>query len=172
MFAIYKPLNNIIMIPNVLSKIVEHVFSQVSKEIKDENEADRKLYKKISEKISAESSDMYHLNHMRGSDFFKYEWFEGLRTLEREFDKPDSFFFNKKLNSLKTELSKSINRFFDVLDTNTFIQHNDFHSVPEEWREKQPERYQKVIKNINTEMDSIRKNANQFIIIGKKKLRI
>lgn len=172
MFAIYKPLNNIVMINTFFSKTLGYFFKQLSIEAKDEIEADRKLYFKISEKISAESSDMYRLNHMRGSDLFKYEWFEGLRTLEREFNKPESFFFDKKLESLKIKLSNSITRFFDVLDTNTFIQHNDFHRVPEMWKATQPERYNKIIKDINTEIDSIRNNANRLIKIGKKKLRI
>lgn len=73
---------------------------------------------------------------------------------------------------IKTKLLSSINNFTNLLDTNGYERKEGIYTIPEEWSDTQPERYNRVVKELDNEVDSLLEYYNHLIINGKKKLRI
>lgn len=114
----------------------------------ESREVDRQVFLALVELIPYQRTMSLLQNHSFGAPFRA----SILREFDRfvvENDNPAMEFLDSDLEGLRMSLRESINQFSHDLATQTWRLGSDMQAVPEEWSEKQPARFERVVKQLN-----------------------
>lgn len=95
----------------------------------------------------------------RDLDLFDYKWDDA----EHEFLDPELETLRKKLHGL-------IRNYLQFLSLNTWPTQGDFSTVPPEWEETQPDRFENTVARLHEEAGEIVKTHQDLFRLARKKL--
>jgi hypothetical protein len=112
-------------------------------------ETDKKVYEHLLEILPWEGS----INFIRGNNFagfsFKNDHLKELFDFKRNSKNPAFEFIDPDLETYRCELLAKIDEFTSVIVSETYPAHSSgCNSIPEEWEYEQPERFRKVVKQL------------------------
>jgi hypothetical protein len=138
----------------------------------DSLKVDRNLFQKIHLNLLPQSGTIQWLRMHNFGESFKDELLDPLLIIGNENFKSDFEFLNPKLEELKTSLIDDIENFNSVITSQTFRHGPHSQSVPKEWVYEQPERYDRVVNELNNLANSICKRYDNLIRLARKTLKI
>jgi hypothetical protein len=96
------------------------------------------------------------LRHFSAGDrSFDRENLRDIRIFYYERSGPDHEFLEATLEALRKDLREAIGTFLSTLGLNTWVTEGSRCSVPEEWRYDQPERFRKVVSEIDNAAEAV-----------------
>ena len=133
---------------------------------------DKKLFNIIREKYLTQDGTIYWLrtHHFGGS--FSDKIHTPLFEIQEVSFQSDFEFLNPILESLKNELIEDIKNFNSLIVNQTFRHGPNSQAVPSEWFHEQPDRYNKVVNELNDLADIICEKYDKFIRYGRRTLKI
>lgn len=153
------------------------LFRHFRKEIfiydKDSLRLDKELFVRIRNVLLPQPGpiDFIRENNFAGFSFVLSE-LDGLYRISNESRNSDFEFFNPELEQHKKELVKLIDDFNVIISSETFVTERGFQTVPPEWEQTQPERFRKVVKDINRLQDGICEKYDEFLKLGRRILKV
>lgn len=176
----FIPDNNYLKVISILGAAVLVAVIRIYT-LENENRKLRKeKHKKFDSNLLKEIKDLLYDSH--SIQFIQYHDFEGafyidkldpLMSYHYKYNNdPEFYFLDSDLNGLKRVLDYNINEFLNVINRNTFyLQSNpDIHTVPREWREEQPERFEEVVSKANHHATEIVKTYSELVQEARKKM--
>ena len=139
----------------------------------DKKSADKSLYAKFIETLpSSGSIDFIDKFNMAGCPFKKKE-LEQLEKFCCEWNDPEHQFLDHELESLRNNLHEVVVEYLNFLVVNTWCCEGDVDliSVPAEWEETQPERFEKTVSNLHDLAQKIVDAHRLLICSAKRKLK-
>lgn len=115
-------------------------------------EHDQKLYDALIQLLPSTGVIQFlDQNNMAGFSFLD-SMLDPLRKFYYEWNRPEQEFINSELESLRKELWQRADQYLDVITTETFSVGSmaERRSVPEEWQYQQPERFNRVVKDLHS----------------------
>jgi len=173
------PLKYILIIA-LIGLVAYFLFSKFNKKEKIKyNEEHKALDKALMQKIRNEILLTNNINFVREYNFrgnaFRHESLDAFFKYEHYCDNPDFEFIDVELNKILSNLTIQVKRFMTVITTNTWRVDNpniDAYTVPPEWEDEQPERFNQVVREIHESASGIWKNYNSLVKLAKRKLGI
>ncbi|TQS00061.1 nucleotide-binding protein [Paenibacillus ottowii] len=100
------------------------------------------------------------INFIRTHSFegsYRRDLLDDLRNFHQDGDNATMEFVNPELEGLRKQLYQDVNKFLFLLAKNTWVNkmNSDYSSVPSDWEEEQPERFNQVISEIHDTAESI-----------------
>jgi hypothetical protein len=135
--------------------------------------SDIDLYKKIKSYLDSDGN-MMEIRDIHFGSSFRDNLTEDLHKFIWECKKPEFEFHNDELESAKKELVYNLVSLLDSIGQYTFTNdtNTDFRSVPKDWSYKLPDKYEKVIKTLNSRADSTIDAYDLFIRKCRKELAL
>jgi hypothetical protein len=130
--------------------------------------ADRKILKSISDlMVESGSIEFVRRNNFAG---WSFDW-SSLRGIEEFAARggPENEFIDTELEDLRKALHDSCRRLLGYLATNTFPI-RDRQSVPEDWEIDQPDRFRKVVSEIDAMTDTVCNSYDELIRSARRRL--
>ena len=138
-----------------------------------------KQYQKIDKKTFAEINELftkdihYFLAKFNfADDYILNDWLDSLYKFVYMCDDPNKEFLGSDLETLKVNLYTKICGFLHSLSINTFGCGENIFNVPQEWCEEQPERFDRVVKLLNSEASASWDAYSEFVRTARRKLLI
>lgn len=118
------------------------------------------------------SIDFIRHYDFRGSSFERSR-LDGLSDFLQECKNPAFEFVDPDLEGLKSAMCQSIKKFMGIIGVETFPTHfSGCNSVPIEWIETQPERFEKVVELLHTSADEVCDTYDALVKLATRKLGI
>lgn len=134
-------------------------------------EVDKKTYAKIKEFFN--ENMQYFLSRFNFADnYFTDEVLDPLYKLNELCCDPEYEFLDSDLEMLKLNLNETVVEFVHNLAINTFPCGSKMFSVPSEWVDEQPERFEQVVKLLNDNASRVWEKYVDFIKVAKRKLLV
>lgn len=111
-------------------------------------------------------------SHGFSSRSVKFEVIQTMISIQEESNKPDFHFFNPVLNKIKARLLIEFENLDSVLTGNIYGNNNGWLSIPSEWEYSQRERMLKAERDIKKQEDIFTEVYQNFIIQGRKILKV
>jgi hypothetical protein len=157
------------------------IFRTVINKISDKKEFfyDEKTHQldiDLFEKIRNDLLTHTNVYWLRTNNFAGYS-FEGdylspFDMLEFVMDKPDFEFFNPNIETIKSDLMNQIRELNIFMLGNIFTSGPSRMTVPPEWEEEQPERFNTAVSGIHSRAHNIGEKYDEFIRSGRKNLKV
>lgn len=142
------------------SKVVSEI-----KQVKVDNYEYTENHKELDKSICQEIKRLLPINgsilFIRENNFsgfhFQHSLLDDLNRYIYEGDNVSLEFINKELEELRADLSTNIRKFLSLIAKNTWVSktNSDYSSVPPEWEEEQPERFNRVVGEIHNLSEQI-----------------
>lgn len=134
---------------------------------------DRKLFDKIRNELLPQNKTIYFLRHNNFAGFsFDLDKLDDLYNIEHENINSDFEFLNPQLEEIKKLLLQHISHFTTTIACQTFPTSTGRQSVPEDWELDQPERFDRVVKDLHKSGHEICDKYDELIKIGRRVLKI
>jgi len=135
------------------------------------NEHDRELFNKFLNELPYNGSIKFINEWNMAGWQFKRNNLDQVVAISEKWTTPECKFINKKLEELRSKLHNKIKKYLTYLATNTWVikENPDFSSVPSEWEEEQPKRFQEVVKNLHDSAGEIVEIHRKLVELGIKK---
>ena len=117
----------------------------------DQKATDKALFAKFLETLpSSGSIEFMDKFNMAGWSFDRKN-LDQLATFQEDWRRPERQFLDEEVDKRRAHLHKLIGEYLKCLAFNTFpVKGNpDYSSVPEEWQEEQPERFNRTVKKLH-----------------------
>lgn len=135
-------------------------------------ELDVALFDKIRNELLTQTNVYWLRTNNFAGYSFNDDYLQPFDMLEFVMDKPDFEFFNPNLDNLKSELMNEIRELNSFMSGNIFNAGNNRMTVPPEWEDEQPKRFDAAVNGIQTRAQSIGNKYDNFIRIGRKILKV
>jgi hypothetical protein len=141
----------------------------------DHLDQDKSIIETIIKILPPNGTIQFLRNHNFESRFL-IQWLKDTDDFINYFSiNPWQEFFDSDLESQRSVLFNYINRFNKIIGLQTFPVHITLedsicNEVPPEWKEEQPQRYDRVINSIHELSDKIIDSYDNLIKLGRKKL--
>jgi hypothetical protein len=117
------------------------------------------------------------LDYLKGRNFagfsFHMEPFDPLFRYDHYSDRAEYEFLDPELEAARGEFVAAVRQFTRLIGQNTFTTHNPgFSTVPMDWEEKYPERFEKVVTDIHAAADEIERTYAGLIRLARKRLGV
>lgn len=139
----------------------------------DENliKLDIKVYEDIKELF--DENVQYLLSQLNfAGDYFTDDHIDPLYIFCNKCNKPEFEFIDADLEGVKSSLRQSIDKLLFSLSINTFKNGFKEFSVPSEWETEQPERFEKVVKELHEKADYVWNKYCELVKLARRKLAI
>ena len=142
-------------------------------EIAGQKKTDRELFTRFLEVLpSSGSVEFIEKHHMGGT--FEIDALKQVKAFFREWNTPECQFLDEELEKKRCTLHRNVGEYLGYVATNTWIVdcdgNRDFASVPKEWRDEQPNRYEKTIEELHNLADRVVKAHQDLVQTGRRKL--
>lgn len=104
------------------------------------------------------------------SSYFTSDNFDPLYKFCELCDKPDYEFIDSDLEILKQSLKSATAEFLHYLSIKTFPNGPNAFSVPMEWANEQPKKFEKIVRNLNEMANDVWQKYCDFIKSARRKL--
>lgn len=132
---------------------------------------DKKTFVEINESFNKDIH--YFLSKFNfADDYILNDWLDSLYKFVNMCDDPNKEFLDSDLETLKVNLCTKIYSFLHNLSINTFGCGKNIFNVPQEWSEEQPERFDRVVKLLNSEASASWDAYSEFVRTARRKLLI
>ena len=135
------------------------------------NSPDIKLFNKLIGLLPSATL----IEFLKNKDFgaaFQNDYLDPLRDFNIYWDNAEHEFMNGKLEKKRKELLLEIDEFLDYLAHNTWPLRNGIQSIPAEWEEDQPERWERTKNELNRLSDRIVIIHQDLVRLAKKELHV
>jgi hypothetical protein len=135
------------------------------------NNPDIKLYNKLIGLIPSSTL----IEYLKVWDFggpFDSEYLDPLRDFNHYWNNAEHEFMNSKLEAKKKELLTVTDEFLACIGHNTWPLHKGYQSIPAEWQEDQPARWEKAQTELNRLSNKIVTVHQEFVRMAKKILHV
>jgi len=95
-----------------------------------------------------------------------------LRYFTVDWDNAEHVFATAKLERKRKELLQASNDFLASIALNTWHVHDNIQSVPAEWDEDQPERFERVVSELNGLAKKVVVAHQELVALARKRLRV
>lgn len=134
-------------------------------------ELDVKTYACIKEMF--DENVQYLLSQLNfAGEYFTDEHIDPLYTFYNKCNKPEFEFIDADLEILKSNLKQSIEKLLFSLSINTFKNGFKEFCVPSEWETEQPERFDKVVKELHEKSNCAWEKYCELVKLARRKLNI
>lgn len=136
-------------------------------------ETDKYVYLLLTKLLPWKGSiDFIRENSFAGHSF-DLDQLDDLYAFSRQCDNPAFEFIEPVLEGLRLDLLQHVAEFQHTIGFETFPTHAPGrNSVPLEWEQEQPERFEKVVKTLHTEADRICKIYDNLVRTATRKLGV
>ena len=134
---------------------------------------DKKVYERLLSLLPWNGS-MHFIRHNNFAGFsFSLDRLRDLYNFHYECESPSFEFIDSDLEGLRASLCGQLSEFLRLIAFETFTTHTaGWNSVPEEWEEEQPERFERVVKGIHTASENICATYDALVKLATRKLGI
>jgi hypothetical protein len=102
---------------------------------------------------------------------FESAKFDPLWEFYETWNQPEREFLSPELEAMRKALWEKVNAYTTLLVTETFYTNNpDYRSVPEEWEDQQPERFERVVNSLHSLAREIVALHGDLVRTGKAQL--
>lgn len=131
---------------------------------------DKELFNKILNILPKDGSILFLRNNNFAGFSFPRESLNDLHSFEHECTHPDFEFLDPELEALRGELQKNIDAFTSEIGLSTFPANiSGRNTVPPEWEETQPERFDKVVNKLHELSSNICKNYDDLVKTARRR---
>ncbi len=133
---------------------------------------DRELYDKLTTLLSSEGViGFLDRTNMAGWSF-DLDALDPLREFYYEWNRPEREFINPDMEALRRQLWSKADKYLEVIATETFPVPGNVgrQSLPEEWEEDQPERFERVVKALHSLAGEIVELHGKLVRSGRSHL--
>jgi len=135
------------------------------------NNPDIILYNRLIELIPSGNIIEFLKNHDFGGPL-NSEYLNPLRDFNYYWDNAEYEFLNPKLEAKKRDLMKATNEFIGYFALNTWSLGGNIQSVPADWQDDNPERWEKTRSELNRLSDRIVTVHQELVRMAKKILHV
>lgn len=132
-------------------------------------ELDSKTFERMNELLSSDEL-MYFIKHNIFCSKFDDKLMYEIDRFLKECELPQFEFIDADLEGLKCELEMHFKKLDNLICTNTFSAGQSKQSIPNEWDEEQPERYNKAIKDFSELSSILYETYSSFVKLSRRKL--
>ena len=133
---------------------------------------DRKIFQQIRNELLPQSGAISFLRYHSFGGSFPNKSIENLDEIEYKNKKSDFEFINPELEKIKEKLIEKISYFTTTIGGETWSLKSDRQSVPKEWQHEQPERFKRVVNDLNSTAREICEIYDELIKKGRRILKI
>jgi len=144
----------------------------VEQKLHNDTVSDRRLFGKFKKVLPSTGSIAFidKLN-VDGSSFNPAN-LEDLDNFTTTWNNAEHEFIDKKLEKRRKRLLKLIKEYRLLVGGNTFRNHNGTQTVPPEWEDEQPDRFNKTVELLHNKAGEVVDAHQQLIRAGRKKLEV
>ncbi len=136
-------------------------------------EADKKILRDLLEVVPSGGT----ISFLRTNNFgvsFSWKRLNDIERFLRERDGPDYEFLDPELETVRNTLQKNCRGLLNALAINTHPTHiqTDRNAVPGNWKIEAPERFGRIVEEINTAADAVCNAYDELVRLARKKLAL
>ena len=116
---------------------------------------------------------LYCITFLRGHNFafsFDASYIDAISSLVEASSDPSFEFLDPILEALRIDVVNQTSKFVSTSSTNCFITSGRFYSVPEQWEEANPERFERAVTDLNNYATSLCAAYDEFIRNARRRL--
>lgn len=142
-------------------------------ESRERQEVDRQVFSHIRKLLPSDPTIVFLRTENFAGYSFKLALLDPLHDFEHWASLPDSEFLDADLEALRSHLYHAVREFTSELVGNIFsIGDGNWASVPENWSETNPKRFDEVVKKIHSCAAAVCVAYDEMIRLGRKKLDV
>lgn len=136
-------------------------------------EADKKVLHDLMKAVPSNGSIKFlRTNNFAGFSFGERR-LEEIETFYHDRNGSDHEFLDVELEAARKKFWQSCHTFLGAIALNTFpTNHEGRQSVPEDWEDEAPQRFQKAVREIHGAADSVCNSYDGLIRLARKKLAV
>lgn len=121
------------------------------------------------------NGSIHFIRHSNFAGFsFDLDQLNDLHKFHYECESPSFEFIDSDLEGLRASLNSCVSEFLRLIAIETFPTHTvaGWNSVPEEWQDEQPERFERVVKDIHAAATNVCEAYDDLVRLATRKLGI
>jgi len=141
----------------------------------DDNHIDKKLFEKFLEILPSTDGSINFITQCGVEQAFKPSSLDNFQKYFDEWDNAEHEFLDPELEKKQKYLRSLIGEYLRTMSVEAcFPVHpkSERCQIPKEWRETQPDRFNNVVKKLNSLTNDIFDTHQELIRIGRKKLYV
>ena len=132
--------------------------------------ADKALFEELRKDLPSKGSISFIDEWNMAGFSFARSALDQLDSFDYKWDDAEHEFLDPELETLRKKLHGLVRSYLQFLSLNTWPTHGDYSTVPPEWEETQPERFQATVSRLHNEAGEIVKTHQDLFRLARKKL--
>lgn len=132
--------------------------------------ADKALFEELRKDLPSKGSISFIDEWNMAGFSFSRSALDQLDLFDYKWDDAEHEFLDPELETLRKKLHVLVRSYLQFLSLNTWPTHGDFSTVPPEWEETQPERFDQTVTRLHNEAGEIVKTHQDLFRLARKKL--